>query len=70
MAAAKVSSEVKKRGIIDNVKARAQSLWAHVDEVRNATIHPSCEELMLCYAVPTVSYFAAAGWGHMLKSYA
>lgn len=35
MAAAKVSTEVKKHGIIDNVKARAQSLWAHVDEVRD-----------------------------------
>eukprot|EP00752_Nemacystus_decipiens_P009706 g8668.t1 len=32
LAAAKVSTEVKKRGIIDNVKAKAQSLWAHVDE--------------------------------------
>lgn len=53
MAAAKVSSEVKKRGIIDNVKARAQSLWAHVDEVRNATIHPSCKRLIYAMQYPT-----------------
>lgn len=37
MAAAKVSTEAKKHGIIDSVKARAKSLWAHVEEVKNTT---------------------------------
>ncbi len=34
LAAARVSTEVQKRGLLDDVKARAKSLWAHIDEVR------------------------------------
>jgi len=37
MAAARVSTEVQKRGLLHGVKARAKSLWAHIDEVRRAT---------------------------------
>lgn len=47
MAAAKVSTEVKKRGIVDNVKARATSLWARVDEVRNVQVFRVTSELWL-----------------------
>ncbi|CAM9447461.1 unnamed protein product, partial [Pylaiella littoralis] len=30
--ASRVSTEVKKRGIVDDVKARTKSLWAHIQE--------------------------------------
>lgn len=32
--ASKVTTEVKKRGVVDNVKARTGSLWAQIKEVR------------------------------------
>lgn len=33
LAAERVSTEVQKRGLFDEVKARAKALWAHIDEV-------------------------------------